>query len=160
MSRVYVGLGSNLDQPAGQLQRAFGELAEIPATSLEARSSLYVSRPLGPADQPDYFNAVARLETTLEPLMLLDRLQAIEALHQRRRERHWGPRTLDLDLLLYDDLVMDSPRLRIPHPGMHERDFVLEPLLEIAGDIRIPGRGRVAELLARSPVHTVRRIDE
>ncbi len=160
MSRVFVGLGSNLDQPARQLQRAFGELAEIPGTSLEARSSLYVSQPMGPADQPDYLNAVARLETVLEPLALLDRLQAIETLHQRRRERHWGPRTLDLDLLLYDDLVMDSPRLRIPHPGMGERDFVLEPLLEIGGDIEIPGRGRAADLLAQCRVRTARRIDE
>ena len=160
MSRAHVGLGSNLEEPGKQLARAFVELDELPGTHLLGRSSTWISEPLGPADQPDFLNAVACLETELEPLALLDELQAVERRHRRRRQRHWGPRTLDLDLLLYDDLVMDHPRLQLPHPGIAERDFVLRPLLEVAGDIVIPGRGRVTELLACSPTRTARRTDE
>ena len=160
MSLAWIGLGSNLDEPREQLERAFEELDAIPDTRLLGRSSLYASSPMGPADQPDYLNAVASLETALEPLELLDALQAIEQAHQRCRERHWGPRTLDLDLLLYDERILDSPRLRIPHPGLHLRDFVLAPLLEVAGDLRIPGRGRASELLEHCSPRTARRIDD
>lgn len=159
MSRVYVGLGSNLDQPRQQLLRAFQELAELPRTQLKGRSSLWASAPMGPADQPDYLNAAALLETSLEPMELLDRLQAIEAAHHRRRERRWGPRTLDLDLLLYDERILDLPRLKIPHPGLHQRDFVLAPLLELDPGLEIPGRGGAAELLQACPVRTARRIE-
>jgi 2-amino-4-hydroxy-6-hydroxymethyldihydropteridine diphosphokinase len=148
---AYIGLGSNLERPYEQLLRAFGELDGLPRTRLDARSSLYVSRPLGPADQPDYINAVARLDTGLAPLELLDALQAIEAAHRRVRGRRWGPRTLDLDLLLYGEQCIDDARLRVPHPHMHTRDFVLRPLLEIAPDIRIPGRGAAAGCLRDCP---------
>ncbi len=158
MSRAWIGLGSNLDRPWQQLERAFQALDTLPESRLAARSSLYRSAPMGPADQPDYLNAVALLETALEPLELLDRLQAIEQAQGRKRERHWGPRTLDLDLLLYDDLVMDHPRLRLPHPGIGQRDFVLIPLLELAGELEIPGWGRASRLLAKCTSRTARRI--
>ncbi len=159
MSRAWIGLGSNLDAPRRQIEGAFAELEALPGTRLEGRSSLYSSSPMGPADQPDYVNAVALLETDLAPLVLLDALQAIEARHGRVRERRWGPRTLDLDLLLYDERVMATPRLTLPHPGIGERDFVLLPLMEIAGDIEIPGRGRASRLLAQCPARTARRIE-
>ena len=159
MSRAWIGLGSNLDAPRRQIEGAFAELEALPGTRLEGRSSLYSSSPMGPADQPDYVNAVALLETDLAPLVLLDALQAIEAQHGRVRERRWGPRTLDLDLLLYDERVMATPRLTLPHPGIGERDFVLLPLMEIAGDIEIPGRGRASRLLAQCPARTARRIE-
>jgi 2-amino-4-hydroxy-6-hydroxymethyldihydropteridine pyrophosphokinase len=159
MSRAWIGLGSNLDAPRRQIEGAFAELEALPGTRLEGRSFLYSSSPMGPADQPDYVNAVALLETDLAPLVLLDALQAIEARHGRVRERRWGPRTLDLDLLLYDEKVMATPRLTLPHPGIGERDFVLLPLMEIAGDIEIPGRGRASRLLAQCPARTARRIE-
>ena len=143
---VYIGLGSNLEQPREQITRAFDELAALPHTSLTARSHLYGSAPLGPQDQPDYVNAVACLHTGLAPLELLDALQAIEQSHRRVRERHWGPRTLDLDILLYADQSIDLPRLQLPHPHMHERSFVLQPLSEIAPNLQVPGRGAVADL--------------
>jgi len=147
MTRVHVGLGSNLDDPRRQLESAFEALAALPETVLVTRSSLYRSAPMGPADQPDYLNAVAALDTELAPLALLDALQDIEQAQRRVRSRRWGPRTLDLDLLLYGDRQIDLPRLQVPHPGMHQRCFVLLPLLEVAGDIEIPERGRVSALL-------------
>jgi 2-amino-4-hydroxy-6-hydroxymethyldihydropteridine diphosphokinase len=143
---VYVGLGSNLQNPREQVRRALQELARLPGTRLDRHSSLYRSTPLGPQDQPDYVNAVACLATELEPLSLLDALQAIEQAHGRVRDRHWGARTLDLDILLYGDRVIALPRLQVPHPQMHLRSFVLKPLLEIAPGLAVPGRGPVAEL--------------
>ena len=159
MNRAWIGLGSNLGRPREQLGRAFAALEDLPRTLLAARSGLYRSAPMGPADQPDYLNAVALLETELEPLALLDRLQSIERAQGRQRGRRWGPRTLDLDLLLYDELVMDHPRLQLPHPGIGKRDFVLAPLLEVAGELEIPGRGRASRLLAKCTPRTARRIE-
>ncbi len=158
MSRAWIGLGSNLEAPRRQLERAFEALSALPRSRLVARSSLYASPPLGPADQPDYLNAVAGLETELAPLELLDALQAVEAAQGRVRGRRWGPRTLDLDLLLYDETRMKTSRLVLPHPGIAGRDFVLLPLLEAAGDLEVPGRGRLSALLARCPLRTARRI--
>jgi 2-amino-4-hydroxy-6-hydroxymethyldihydropteridine diphosphokinase len=150
MSRAFVALGGNLDDPESHLRAAFGELAALPRTTLKRRSSLYRSSPLGPAGQHDYINAVAELETELAPDELLDRLQSIETAHGRvRAGEKWGPRTLDLDLLLYDDLSIRSERLTVPHAGMAGRNFVLGPLAEIAPDIRIPGCGDVCSLLER-----------
>jgi len=144
---AYVGLGSNLDDPAAHLRRALDELARIANTRLVARSRLYRTPPLGPPDQPDYVNAVAGLLTLQEPEALLDLLNEVEARHGRERTgTKWGPRTLDLDLLLYGDRELSTERLVLPHPGAHERCFVLVPLAEIAPDVRIPGRGRVATL--------------
>jgi len=146
---VYVGLGSNLDDPLEHVRTAFAQLAGIEDTRLVARSRLYQSAPLGPPDQPDYVNAVAGLLTRRTPAALLEALQAIELLHHRDRSGpKWGPRTLDLDLLLYADLESTDSSLVIPHPHLHERAFVLVPLAEISPDLLIPGRGKVRDLLA------------
>ncbi len=156
MSRAYIGLGSNLQAPRRQLERALEALAALPRSQVLKASRFYRSPPLGPADQPDYLNAVALLETELAPLALLDRLQALENAQGRVRTRRWGPRTLDLDLLLYDRRRIDHPRLQVPHPGIAERDFVLKPLAEIAPGLEVPGLGRVAVLLAQCPLDTAR----
>jgi len=149
MVTVYIGLGSNLADPLAQLHRAITELAQLPQSRLQAQSSLYRSAPIGPQNQPDYLNAVVVLETALPPLALLAELQAVEAAHQRMRGERWGPRTLDLDLLLYADQIIDLPALTVPHPGLYERNFVLYPLAEIAPGLEIPGFGVLGELLAR-----------
>lgn len=146
--RAFIALGSNLDDPAFQVRRAFDELARLPSSRLLAHSSLYRSGPIGLLDQPDFINAVAHIETALGPHDLLDALLEIEYGHGRVRESPNAPRTLDLDMLMYDDLQCDEHCLILPHPRMHQRAFVLRPLLEIAPDCRIPGRGTVAELLA------------
>src|SRR5512143_2122176 len=121
--RVYIGLGSNLDDPLSQVQTAIDELASLPQSCLHAVSPLYRTPPLGPADQPDYINAVAAIDTDLDPLALLDELQRIEHHHGRVRSLRWGPRTLDLDLLLYGQSTLASERLTVPHPGLCERPF-------------------------------------
>ncbi|NDL70944.1 2-amino-4-hydroxy-6-hydroxymethyldihydropteridine diphosphokinase [Vreelandella alkaliphila] len=136
MTLAYIGLGSNLDDPISQIRHALSELGELPLCQLVATSSLYTTRPVGPQDQPDFINAVAALETKLSPLALLDQLQALEQRHRRRRLQHWGPRTLDLDLLLYDQEMIKRPRLQVPHPYMHERAFVLVPLEELVSTAR------------------------
>lgn len=146
---AYIGLGSNLDDPLRQVGRALEALRHIEASRLVAQSSLYRSPPMGPPDQPDYINAVACLHTRLPALELLEALQVIEQAHGRVRDRHWGPRTLDLDLLLYGAAQIDEVRLRVPHPGIAERAFVLYPLAELDATLRIPGRGAVRALLAQ-----------
>lgn len=145
---AYVGIGSNLDGPERQVQAAFAALEQLPDSAFFSRSGLWRSAPMGPADQPDYVNAVAAFVTRLEPLDLLQRLQAIEkaAGRQRGRER-WGPRTLDLDLLVLGALVVDRPGLTLPHPRIAERNFVLLPLAEIAPSLKVPRQGTVARLL-------------
>ncbi|WP_192035889.1 2-amino-4-hydroxy-6-hydroxymethyldihydropteridine diphosphokinase [Halomonas sp. YLGW01] len=147
-SLAYIGLGSNLDDPRGHVERAIAELDGLPLTRLTATSRRYASRPVGPQDQPDFINAVARVETRLSPLALLDQLQALEQRHARVRRRHWGPRTLDLDLLLYDDRRLEHPRLRLPHPELAARAFVVVPLHELAPRLELPGFGPVAALPA------------
>lgn len=150
---AYIGLGSNLDRPVEQLRRALQALDRLPESRLVARSRFYRSRPMGPSGQPDYVNAVAKLDTALAPLRLLNELQAVELGQGRRRDgQRWGARTLDLDLLLYGEQRIDLPRLQVPHPGLASREFVLFPLLEIAGpDLPIPDLGRLGELAARCP---------
>jgi 2-amino-4-hydroxy-6-hydroxymethyldihydropteridine diphosphokinase len=160
MITTYIGLGSNLDHPRQQVQRAMDELDAVPQSRLGKRSSLYVSPPMGPQDQPDYVNAVAQLHTGLSPLDLLDALQSIERAHHRVRGERWGARTLDLDLLLYGDEILDSERLTIPHPGMAQRRFVLQPLAEIDAGLQVPGLGTVQALLETCPQQTVRRSHE
>lgn len=148
--RAYVALGSNLDQPIAHVQRAFAELDAIPDTRCVKRSSLYRSDPMGPADQPDYINAVAALDTQLPATALLRQLQALETAHGRvRTGAQWGPRTLDLDLLLYGSQQIDEPDLKVPHPGLHERPFVLYPLAEIEPELVVPGRGPLVQLTER-----------
>jgi 2-amino-4-hydroxy-6-hydroxymethyldihydropteridine diphosphokinase len=125
---------------------------------LLASSSLYRTPPMGPPGQADYINAVACLETALSPHALLDALQALERAHERVRTVRWGPRTLDLDLLLYDQLEIADERLTVPHPGLTLRAFVLLPLLQIAPTLQLPGLGSVAELAARADSHGVHRL--
>lgn len=148
--RAYVGLGSNLNDPAAQVRRACGELAGIAGTRLVACSRLYRTVPVGPQDQPDYVNAAACVETALPAEDLLAALQALERSHGRVRDgTRWGPRILDLDILLYGEAVIDRPGLHVPHPEMVNRAFVLIPLAEVAPpDLRIPGGDTLAAALA------------
>jgi 2-amino-4-hydroxy-6-hydroxymethyldihydropteridine diphosphokinase len=146
---AYVALGSNLADPAEQVTAALGRLPGIPGTRLIARSRLWASRPLGPQDQPDFINAVAGLLTQLDARELLGELQALErAMGRTGPLVRWGPRSIDLDLLAMGSDELSEPALCLPHPGVHERDFVLYPLAELAPELWIPGRGRV-EALAR-----------
>jgi len=158
---AYVGLGSNLERPILQVSAALEALARLPRTELIARSSLYRTRPVGPPDQPDYINAVAGLSTALSAEALLDELQALEQRQGRvRGAERWGPRTLDLDLLLYGLERIGGERLQVPHPRMAERGFVLYPLAEIAPpDLEIPGHGRLADLLKGRLGEGVERVD-
>jgi 2-amino-4-hydroxy-6-hydroxymethyldihydropteridine diphosphokinase len=135
---AYVGLGSNLQDPVRQVEAAFEELDRLPRTRVVKRSSLYRTAPVGYADQPEFVNAVAQLETGLAAEQLLDELQGLEARHGRQRSFPNAPRTLDLDLLLFGDLVLRTERLTVPHPRMRERAFVLEPLREIAPHLELP----------------------
>lgn len=148
MTEAAVALGSNLQDPAGQVRTALEELAALAATRLIAASRLYRTAPVGPSGQPDYCNAVAMLDTRLGADALLSGLQNLESRHQRRRGRRWGPRTLDLDLLVYGDEVRDTPRLILPHPRLAERAFVLVPWSEIAPDLQVPGLAAVQALAA------------
>lgn len=148
MSVAFIGLGSNLNDPATHVLRAFSELAELRDTKLIACSSLYSSRAVGYDQQPDYINAVAKVESDLSPAELLDQLLAIEAKHGRVRTFQNAPRTLDLDLLMFDGLIVSGRTLMLPHPRMHQRAFVLYPLLEIEPNCRIPGRGPAEEWAA------------
>jgi 2-amino-4-hydroxy-6-hydroxymethyldihydropteridine diphosphokinase len=156
---AFVGLGANLGTPQSQVKQAVLELDAIPHTRLVRTSSLYRSEPLGYAGQPQFVNAVAQVETGLPAERLLAELHAIEARHGRSRSFANAPRTLDLDLLLFGEAVLDTPGLKIPHPRMHERAFVLVPLLEIAPKAAIPGRGAAKELLQQCAHHGVERLD-
>lgn len=149
MARAWLGLGANLGEPAAQLALALQRIAALPKTRLVARSSLYRSDPVGPAGQPDYCNAVAEIDTALPPAELLEALLAIERDAGRTRDGiRWAARLLDLDVLHVDGVVLDTPTLRLPHPRLHERNWVLVPLAEIAPTLVIPGLGEVAALAA------------
>ena len=158
MTLAYIGLGSNLAEPQSQVEGALSELESLPRSRVIARSSLYRSAPVGHAAQPDFINAVAALETALGARGLLRELQAIENRHARSRSFPSAPRTLDLDLLLFGDERLADADLVVPHPRMHERAFVLEPLLEIAPDALIPGHGGAQALLERCRDQKVQRI--
>jgi 2-amino-4-hydroxy-6-hydroxymethyldihydropteridine diphosphokinase len=158
VTTAYVGIGSNLQDPEKQVRQAFDELAGIQDTKLTRKSSLYRTAPLGYAAQPDFVNAVAEVETQLPAEVLLDRLQEIEAGHRRERSFANAPRTLDLDLLLYGDAAIATRRLTVPHPRMHDRAFVLAPLVEIAPDAAIPGAGAAKQCLARCAGQRIERI--
>ena len=146
-SPAYVGIGSNLGDPVAQVTLAFDALARIADTQLVARSPLYRSRPLGPSDPPDYVNGAAALSTRLSPATLLDALRAIEDARGRRRTgRRWGARTLDLDLLLHGDSVLNTERLTLPHPGLTARNFVVYPLADIAPALVLPDGRRLADI--------------
>ncbi|MDY4279914.1 MAG: 2-amino-4-hydroxy-6-hydroxymethyldihydropteridine diphosphokinase [[Pasteurella] mairii] len=153
MKTVYIALGSNLNQPKTQLDTALKALDRLPNSQLMAISSFYQSKPLGPQDQPDYVNAVVCLRTELKPLALLDALQQIEKEQGRVRQRRWGERTLDLDILLYGDLQLHNERLTVPHYDMKNREFVIVPLYEIAPDLCLPNGETIAELVRQFSTH-------
>jgi 2-amino-4-hydroxy-6-hydroxymethyldihydropteridine diphosphokinase len=168
---TYIGLGSNLNDPEQQLQQACRALRNLPQSRLLSCSSLYGSHPLllegestevedvTESAQPDYINAVAVLETHLEPLVLLDALQAIEVAQGRDRSGpRWGARTLDLDILLYGQLTLDIPRLCVPHPGLAEREFVLYPLYQIAPQLVMPNGQRLKDQVAECPLRGLQRL--
>ena len=157
---AYVALGSNLEDPQRQLRSGLEALAALPATRVLASSSFYRSAPVGYVDQPDFFNAVAAIETGLSPRELLEALLAIERRHGRVREFPNAPRTLDLDIVAYGDRTVDEPGLAIPHPRMHQRAFVMVPLAEIAPDAVIPGRGTVRDLAANVERGSVTRVEK
>lgn len=145
-----IGLGSNLDEPESQVRAGIEDLARLPHTRVVRTSRLFRSAPWGGVRQPDFVNAAVEVATRLDPRALLDALLAVERAHGRVRDgTRWGPRVLDLDLLLYGDLVVDEAGLRIPHPHLAERAFVLLPLADINPGLEIPGQGRVRDLLAR-----------
>ena len=161
MERVYIGLGSNLAEPLRQLQAALAAIAELPHSQLVTTSSFYASDPLGPPDQPRYVNAVAALDTELAPLELLDALQRIEQEQGRvRKAERWGPRTLDLDILLFGERVLHDERLTVPHYHMHARAFVLYPLAELAPGLQLPDGRALTDLLAACPFTGLERIAE
>jgi 2-amino-4-hydroxy-6-hydroxymethyldihydropteridine diphosphokinase len=143
-----IALGSNLDDPEAHVRRGFEDIAALPHTTLVARSALYRTAPVGYAEQPDFINACARVETRLAPRALLEGLLAIERRHGRVRAIPNGPRTLDLDIVLYGAEVIDEPDLVVPHPRAHERAFVLKPLLDVWPDAVLPGKGRARDLVA------------
>ena len=147
IEQVFIGLGSNLEQPEIQINTALQELAALPETKLLMQSSLYRSQPMGPQDQDEFINAVVKLETGLSAIDLLDALQAIENRHGRKRLVHWGPRTLDLDILSYGNVEIDNERLTLPHPEIKNRTFVLVPWLEIEDDFYLPNLGSIQLLL-------------
>lgn len=157
----YIGLGSNLGDPIRNLASARQNIVSLAGVEEIAFSPLYASRPVGPQDQPDYVNAVMHIRTRLAALELLDHLQAIENSHGRVRSLRWGARTLDLDILLYDQQIFDLPDLIVPHPEMAKRAFVLYPLMDIAGgDLPIPGNGQLADLLAACPPEGLERLTQ
>ncbi len=159
-ARAFIGLGSNLGDPAEQVRAGMAALARLAATRVEACSSLYRSAPVGRQDQPDFINAVCRVRTGLAPAALMQQLLRIETAHGRdRRGGKGGPRTLDLDLLLYGNEAIHSESLTVPHPRLHERAFVLYPLSELEPDLAIPGHGPVRELLAACAGQRLQKMD-
>ncbi|MBK1874109.1 MULTISPECIES: 2-amino-4-hydroxy-6-hydroxymethyldihydropteridine diphosphokinase [Marinobacter] len=155
---AFIGLGSNLQEPVAQLARAVAELAALPTTTLVAQSPFYASSPVGPQDQPDFVNGTAWISTELEPHALLDQLQAIEQAHGRERLEHWGPRTLDLDLLIFGNQVLDDDRLTVPHRELPNRDFVLQPLLDLNPGLKLPDGTTIANLRAQCPDNRLRKL--
>ena len=147
---AYVAVGSNLNEPRDRVLEAFDALAALRATRLELRSRLYRTAPMGPQDQPEFVNAAAGLLTRLSARELLDELLAIERAMGRRRQERWGPRVIDLDLVWMTGAAVDEPGLKVPHPGVSERNFVLYPLCDIAPALAIPGHGRVADLMSKA----------
>lgn len=158
MHLAYVALGANLADPVAQLIAAIDELTQLPESALQRVSSLYRTAPVGIRGQPDFINAVAALETELAPLEFLAALFEIEARFGRRRDYYHAPRTLDLDLLLYDGQRIDHPQLKVPHPRMHLRAFVMAPLVEIAPDCQIPGRGLAKAWLSAVSMQRIERL--
>lgn len=160
MTQIYLGLGSNLDTPIEQLRATRLAISNVKGISEIAFSSLYRSPPMGSQNQPDYVNAVMAIETNLLPLELLAVTQNVENEHGRIRTERWGARTLDIDILLFGDEVLDLPDLIVPHYGMTERAFVLYPMFEISPDLVIPTHGKLADLVARCPLDGLERLSD
>lgn len=161
MQRAYIGIGSNLDDPLAQVRAAIAALQTLPESAFVACSPLYRSHPVGPQDQPEYVNAVAVIDTSLSPDALLDRLQQIEHDQGRRRDgMRWGPRILDLDILLYGQQTINNDRLRVPHPEIPNRGFVLKPLCDLSPDLNIPELGTVNELLVAVSIDDLERVTD
>lgn len=159
-TNIYIGLGSNLAQPLQQLQQAIAAMVHIPETKVIRLSSLYRSRPMGPQDQPDYVNGVVELASALTPRQLLKELQKIELQQGRvRKANRWGPRTLDLDILLFGQQIIADQELTIPHYGMQQREFVLYPLAQIAAKLQLPDGQSLAQLLANCPLNGLTKLD-
>lgn len=146
---AYLGLGGNLEDPKFQLKTALQSIAELTDTELVKSSSFYGSKPQGPQDQPDFINAVCQISTNLSPYELLAALQKIEKLQGKVKKRHWGERLIDLDILLFDDVLMTDADLSLPHPHMHSRDFVLIPLAEILDTPELPCLGNIQDLISK-----------
>lgn len=160
MNKVFIGLGSNLDEPLSQLKSAIEHLKNTQGITFIAVSHFYSSPPMGPQDQPDYINAVVELDIELTAEGLLDELQKIENLQGRLRSQHWGARTLDLDILLYGSEVINTERLTVPHQGLSERNFVLYPLSDLVNkDFEIPILGKLNILLATCPMTGLERLE-
>lgn len=160
MSICYIALGSNLQDPLAQAKQAITALKQLPKTHVVDVSPFYRSKPLGPQDQNDYLNAVIKLSTSLSPIELLDQLQSIEQSQGRvRKENRWGARTLDLDILLYDELIMNTERLTIPHYHMKKREFVLYPLFDIAPDLVLPDNDNLYDLVKKCPENGLKKWD-
>lgn len=139
-TKVYIGLGSNLNNPLMQVKTAVDQIATLPDSALIATATWYRSKPVGPQDQPDFVNGIAEIDTALGPMALLDALQNIEQKHGRQRLRHWGERSLDLDIIAYGQLSTSLPRLKLPHPFANQRGFVLQPLAELAPELQLSGK--------------------
>lgn len=155
---AWIGLGSNLDTPLQQLHLALEALNQLPQSRLVDASPVYRSSPVGPSDQPDFLNMAARIETDLEPLALLDQLLAIEDTQGRVRHQTWGPRVIDLDLLLFGDRTLDEPRLKVPHPELANRDFVLQPLLDLDPELSLPDGTPLSQLRNDCPDNQLTRL--
>ncbi|MFV2060592.1 MAG: 2-amino-4-hydroxy-6-hydroxymethyldihydropteridine diphosphokinase [Gammaproteobacteria bacterium] len=145
---IYIGLGSNLDEPINQIRVAIDEIKSVKNFTFVASSSLYKTPPMGPQDQPDYINAVVKIKSNMPALALLDKMQALEQVHGRVRLEKWGARSLDLDILLFGQQQIDTERLKIPHPGLYDRAFVLYPLLEVEPDLLLPNGVLLVEQVA------------
>lgn len=157
---VYLGLGSNLARPEDNIRSAVAALRQLPASQYIADSGLFLSRPMGPQDQPDYINAVVQLETRQSPEDLLAALQQIETDMGRLRTQHWGPRLIDLDILLFGERIIDQPQLQVPHPGIRLREFVLYPLQRLNPELVIPVHGKLAALLEQCPQNGLQFVGE
>jgi len=161
MELVYIGLGSNLGKPVIQLKQAIEAVKLLPESRFIACSSLYGSKPMGPQDQPDYVNAVAAIKTELAPKNLLHQLQHIEQTHGRERKgERWGPRTLDLDILLFGQQVINTPELTVPHYGMQQREFVLYPLAELTPELVLPHGQTLKQLLTHCPLNGLQKLPQ
>jgi len=151
MTRCFIAIGSNLQQPLDQANRAAAELADLPGCTLKSVSRWYLSKAIGPGTQPDYINGVAELDSSQSPIALLRLLQSIENLHQRKRVQRWGARTLDLDLLMFGESIINTPELVVPHPRMLERNFVLYPLMDVVPDLELPNGLILSEFIRSCP---------